>query len=98
MNVFDRKAKRLQRDRSTQLPNFEDAQYVKDEVHVQNNFSLSLSHRHVGQEMRIPYSSNDEFLKKTTTVNYQLHMKSISHVYCSLLCETVGGNKAVKCR
>ncbi|XP_056021005.1 arginine-hydroxylase NDUFAF5, mitochondrial-like isoform X4 [Ostrea edulis] len=32
MNVFDRKAKRLQRDRSTQLPNFEDAQYVKDEI------------------------------------------------------------------
>lgn len=32
MNVFDRKAKRLQRDRSTTLPNFEESQYVKEEV------------------------------------------------------------------
>lgn len=32
MNVFDRKAKRLQRDRSTMLPNFEESQYLKEEV------------------------------------------------------------------
>lgn len=32
MNVFDRKAKRLQRDRSTTLPNFEESQYLKEEV------------------------------------------------------------------
>lgn len=32
MNVFDRKAKRLQRDRSTTLPNFEESQYVKEEI------------------------------------------------------------------
>nr|XP_022329521.1 arginine-hydroxylase NDUFAF5, mitochondrial-like isoform X2 [Crassostrea virginica] len=32
MNVFDRKAKRLQRDRSTTLPNFAESQFIKEEV------------------------------------------------------------------
>ncbi|XP_061167811.1 arginine-hydroxylase NDUFAF5, mitochondrial-like [Saccostrea echinata] len=32
MNVFDRKAKRLQRDRSTKMPNFEDSQFIKEEI------------------------------------------------------------------
>ena len=46
MNVFDRKAKRLQRDRSTTLPNFAESQFIKEEVktlHIhQCSWSFSL--------------------------------------------------------
>ena len=32
MNVFDRKAKRLQRDRTTLLPDYQVYEYIKEEV------------------------------------------------------------------
>ena len=34
MNVFDRKAKRLQRDRTTLLPDYKVYEYIKEEVGV----------------------------------------------------------------